>query len=96
MHDRDHFETGEGIEDELAHAPGIDQPFIAQHTQLLRQRGLTNTGQRLKLAHVALALGQLTQQQQAIFVGQRLEQQAGFGRRIAQQTDLVMGELYRH
>ena len=51
--------------DLLAVAAGCHQAFAAQHGQLLRQGRLLDAEQRLQLADVALALGQLAQQQQA-------------------------------
>jgi len=91
LHDRHNFKACEGVIDEFAHSPGIDHALVAQHTQLLRQGWLADTRQRLKLADIALALRQLAEQQQTVFVRQGLEQRARLGCRISQETDFLIG-----
>ena len=72
-----HRVAGQPIKDLPALATGADELFLAQHPQLLRQRGLHDAEQGLQLADRLLALAQLAQQQQPVRIGQRLHQRAG-------------------
>jgi len=75
--------TDESVIDVLTNAAGVDQTFLPQHTELLRQRWLAYTQVALKLADAELGLRQATQQNQAIGVRQHLEQGASpFGRSL--------------
>src|SRR5690606_24255801 len=51
--------------------------FLAQHGELLRERGLAHAERLLQLADAALALGELAQDHQPVRVRQRLHQAAG-------------------
>ena len=68
----------------------------AMHSKLLRERGLADPGQRFKLADVAFMVDQLAQEEQAVFVGQGLEQRAGLGGRFAQGGDFTFGKRSIH
>ena len=63
-----HIWIGHCIVDVLAFAPGGDQSFVAQHTELLRQGRLADVEQALQLADRVFPLAKLAQQQQAILV----------------------------
>ena len=66
----------------LAVAPGVDQPFVAQHAQLLRQGGLVDGGQVFQFGDRAFAADELAQQQQPVGVGKAFQKRrsgAGIG-----------------
>ena len=61
---------GHPVDDLLTLAAGLDEVFCTQHTELLRQGGLPDAEQLLKLPDRFFSLAQLTQQKQAVFIGQ--------------------------
>lgn len=67
----------EAVEDLLAFSAGRDRALSSKHAQLLRERGLANAGERFEGADVFLALTDLTQQHQPVFVGQQAQGGAG-------------------
>ncbi|MNV83966.1 hypothetical protein D3C71_1778060 [compost metagenome] len=88
--------TGETVKNVLAFTTGGDQSFIAQDPQLLGQGRLAHAGHFFQFAYVAFALGQLAQDQQAILIGQGLEQRTGLGGRGAQLGDFTFGQTGLH
>ncbi|KAG0926504.1 hypothetical protein G6F31_018365 [Rhizopus arrhizus] len=84
--------TGHLVVDVLAVAARRNEPFVAQHAQLLGQGRLADAGQRFQFTYVAFVLHQLAQQQQAVFVGQRLEQRAGLGGGFAQDGKFAISQ----
>ena len=78
------------VVDLLALAAGVDQPFAAQHRQLLGQRRLNNAQQLFQLADIALAVHQLAEQQQTVTIGQCLQQLMGLIGRTAQALDISL------
>lgn len=92
LHDLDDLEAREPVIDVFAVAARGHQAFVAQDAQVLRQAGLVQADQHLELADVAFALGQLTEQQQAVFVGHGLEHGTGLGRGIPQHVDGMLGQ----
>ncbi|MNU06826.1 hypothetical protein D3C72_2521540 [compost metagenome] len=58
----------------------------------MREGRLADAGQRFELAHIAFALDQLAQQQQAVFIGQGLEQGASLGGGFAQGGEFAVGK----
>ena len=57
---------GHPVDDLLALAAGLDEVFCTQHTELLRQGGLPDAEQLLKLPDRFFSLAQLAQQKQAV------------------------------
>ena len=94
LHDLDDLEAGQPVVDVLALAACADEAFIAQHAQLLRQAGLVQTDQRFQLADIALALCELAEQQQAVFMRHGFEYRACLGSRVAQHGDGRFGERH--
>jgi hypothetical protein len=59
-------------------APGLYQLFIPQYSQLLRECRLVDTGAFFQVTDTALSRHQLTEQQQAIRIGQDTQQESRF------------------
>ena len=82
LHDPVHRSGRQRIDDAGALAAGLHQAGIAQHRQVLRQRGLAELAAGLQLADTGLAVHQLAEHQQALlaeirrFPGQEQASQA--------------------
>ena len=74
--------------DGAAVAAGSDEIVEPEPRQLLGHGGLAQRQQLLELGHRTLALGQQTQQQQPVLVGERLQEIAGLARVVHEPRQL--------
>lgn len=79
--------------DGLGIAPGGDQTLLAHQGKMLRQGRLRQIDLCLDLPHGQFAIGQLTQDHQALFVAERAQQGCGTAGAVGEQGGIETGKV---